>query len=371
MLLQNIKSTFDFLTLDRSMTFQDIAKYRLVNQQLTSTKIKSAIKLVEWFGAVQGQEYAQSKWGLGLRLPHVVDDDIEKDLNDGKILRTHLLRPTWHFVSARDIHWLLKLTAPRVHAANAYMYRQLELDTKLLNRCNEIMVAMLAGGNHCTRDRINEEFERNKIIAQGHRLSYIMMNAELEGIICSGKRQGNQSTYALLDERIKRSDTWDKDEALAELTTRYFKSRNPATIKDFSTWSGLTISDCKKGIEMIQSLLRKTEIEKQEFHFNPAISLPDRLDKIYLLPIYDEFIIGYKDRTMIMTLRKDVPLRYDSMVVWDGQIIGTWKRTIGKMAVQLEVDFFKPLSRAQRNAFGDAVNRLSKFVGLEVTPFMT
>ena len=132
------------------MTFREIAKYRLLNQQLAHTKIKSAVEMVEWFGAVQGQEYAQAKWGLGLRLPHLFDNDIENELNDGKILRTHLLRPTWHFVSATDICWLLKLTAPRVHAVNAYMYRQSELDNKVLNRCSDILVKILEGGKQLT-----------------------------------------------------------------------------------------------------------------------------------------------------------------------------------------------------------------------------
>src|SRR5690606_4347556 len=142
----------------------------------------------------------QTKWGRGLRLPHLTDNDIENELNDGKILRTHLLRPTWHLVSAKDIYWLLKLTAPRVHTANAYMYRQLELDYKVFNRCNDILIETLQDGNQLTRDAINERFKMHKIIAKGHRLSYIMMNAELEGIVCSGARQGNQFTYALLDE---------------------------------------------------------------------------------------------------------------------------------------------------------------------------
>ncbi len=349
------------------MTLTEIAQYRLSNQQLADTKIKSAVEMVEWLGAVQGQEYAQTKWGLGLRLPHLSDNDIENELNEGKILRTHLLRPTWHFVSAKDIRWLLNLTAPRVHQANAYMYRQLELDDNIFNCCNDILIKTLQDGKQLTRDNINEEFKKHKIIAKGHRLSYIMMYAELEGIICSGARQGNQFTYALLDERVKHKKSLEKDEALAKLTTRYFNSRNPATVKDFATWSGLTISDCKKGIEMIKPLLKKEIIEQQEYFFNPNISLTDKQpDKIYLLPIYDEFIMGYKDRNAIMALENNASFRYDCMIVFNGQVIGTWKRTILKNGIDLEYDFFKPLNKHQNKTFDEAVNRFSEFTNLKI-----
>ena len=221
------------------MTFPEIAKHRLLTQQIVEAKVKSAIEMIVWFGAVQAQEYAQTKWGIGLRLPHLNDNDIEKDFTEGKILRTHLLRPTWHLVTGDDIRWLLFLTASRVNAANAYMYRQLELDDAVFNRCNKILIKTLQGGKQLTRDALNEEFKRNKIIAAGHRLGYIMMRAELDGIICSGAREGNQFTYTLLEDRVPQSKARNYDEALAELTIRYFTSRGPATIKDFSTWSGL------------------------------------------------------------------------------------------------------------------------------------
>ena len=349
------------------MPLTEVAKHRLINQQLAGSKIKSAVEMVEWLGAVQAQEYAQTKWGLGLRLPHLSDNDIENELKEGKILRTHLLRPTWHFVSAKDIYWLLKLTAPRVRIANAWMYRQLELDDTVFNRCNDILVTTLQGGRQLTRDDINEELKKHKILAKGHRLSYIMMHAELEGIICSGARQGKQFTYALLDERIRHKKSLEKDEALAKLTTRYFNSRSPATIKDFSTWSGLTTTDCKKGIEMLKPLLQKEVIEQQEYFFNPNNSLTDiQFEKIHLLPVYDEFIMAYKDRNAIMTLKNNAPFRYDCMILFDGQVIGTWKRSISKKAIDIAFDFFKPLNRKQSRILDEAVHHLSEFMNLKV-----
>lgn len=221
--------------------------------------------MVAWLGAVQAQEYAQTKWGLGVRLPHLNDSDIERDFTEGKILRTHLLRPTWHFVNAEDIRWMLMLTAPRVNAANAYMYRMLELESTLFNRCNDILAKALQGGRQLTRDALNLKFKKNNIKAEGHRLSYIMMRAELDGIICSGARQYNQFTYSLLEERVPPFKKKNRDEALDELTKRYFTSRGPATVKDFSTWSGLVLADCRKGIETAKSHLVRGVIENEEY----------------------------------------------------------------------------------------------------------
>jgi len=353
------------------MNLAEIAKYRLINQQITQTNIKTAVEMVEWLGAVQAQEYAQTKWSLGLRLPHLKNNDIEKDLTEGNILRTHLLRPTWHFVVAKDIRWMLMLTAPRVHAINSYMYRELQLNTTIFNRCNNILVRMLQGHKQLTRDSIKREFKANRIQAEGHRLSYIMMQAELDGIICSGARNGNQFTYALLEERVPKSKSKNRIEALAELTKRYFISRGPATIKDFSTWSGLALTDCKNGIEMVKSLFNREVIANQEYFFSPGITLTkNQFQKIYLLSIFDEFIMGYKDRSSIMVFKnKSKPssvFRYGNMIIFDGQIIGTWKRTIKKHCIDLEYDFFDNLNKTQSKAFAKAIHRFEEFHSVTV-----
>jgi hypothetical protein len=170
-----------------------------------------------------------------------------------------------------------------------------------------------------------------------------------------------------LEERFNQKKTLEKDESLAKLTTCYFNSRSPATVKDFSTWSGLTMTDCKKGVEMIKPLLKKEVIDQREYFFNPNISLPDKqADKIYILPIYDEFIMGYKDRSAIMPLDNNASLRYDCMIVFNGRVIGTWKRNILKNAIDMSFDFFKPLNKHQNKAFEEAVNRFSEFMNLKV-----
>lgn len=353
------------------MTFTEIAKQRLHNQGIVGKEFKSAGDVVSWLGAIQAQEYAQAKWSLGLRLSTLKDSDVEKDFTKGKILRTHLLRPTWHFVTAQDIRWLLLLTAPRVNAANAYMYRQLELNNSIFGKANKILVKCLSGKNQLTRNEINDAFRKNKIMAEGHRLSYIMMKAELDGIICSGARKGSQFTYALLDERVPASNKKSVEEALAELTHRYFRSRGPATVHDFSTWSGLTLTDCRKGIASTTKLINARVGENNYFFYESPSSPKDQPGKMHLLPVYDEFIMGYKDRTPILKFMKGLEQKstfaFDSTVVFDGQIIGTWKRTVNKKEIEVEHNFFKPLSRRQANAFEESIYRFEEFTGLKVT----
>jgi len=353
------------------MKLSEIAKCRLVNQQIVETSFISPVDMVEWFCAVQGQEYAQAKWGLGLRLSHLKDADMEKEINEGRILRTHLLRPTWHFVSAENIRWLLTLTAPRVHLANSYMYRKMELNEKIFNRCTDIITKILQGNNHLTRDEINQELARNKIVAHGHRLSYIMMYAELEKMICSGIRHGNQFTYALFDERVKPAFPITEDEALCRLTAQYFKSRGPATIQDYATWSGLALKDCKRGLEATKNKLQKITTGNAEYYVSDDAVFTDKpMENIYLLPIYDEYMMGYKDRSAIMIYEKS-SFKYNCMIIHDGQIIGTWKRTVKSKQIELEYDFFSTLTDVQQEKFKDAINHFAQFseLPIEYKPF--
>jgi hypothetical protein len=353
------------------VTLKDIAQYRMSNQYIDGDTFASAPEMVSRLGAVQAQEYAQTKWGLGLRLPHLKDNDIETDFTAGRILRTHLLRPTWHFVTSEDIRRLLLLTAPRVQAVNAYMYRKLELDNAVFNRCNEIITDTLQGGKQFTRSEINAVFEKNKIIAKGHRLSYIMMNAELEGIVCSGARRGKQFTYTLLEERVPHVQIPDYDEALGDLTNRYFTSRGPATLKDFSTWSGLTIKDCRRGVEMNSRNFERKAIEGKEYYFSRDISSDNKHHgKVYLLPVYDELLMGYKDRSAFTELKDqlkpDAPFVYDCTIVCEDQIIGTWKRTVKSSTIDIAYNLFISLNREQKHAFDAVVRRFEEFTGMAV-----
>jgi hypothetical protein len=229
-----------------------VAWQRVYNQRLEGPKFQRPGDVVAWFGAVQAQEYALAKWALGLRMEYATDDIIEQAFTDGAILRTHVMRPTWHFVTPADIRWILELTAPRVHAANGTMYRRLELEDALFGRSDEIIARAVEGGRHLTRAELGAALSVAGIdTTNGMRLGYIVHHAELEGVVCSGPRRGRQHTYALIAERAPQARRLARDEALAELTRRYFTSHGPATVKDFAWWSGLTIADVKAGLAML------------------------------------------------------------------------------------------------------------------------
>ena len=228
-----------------------IATERLHNQRIARPGPAQPAQLVAWLGAVQAQEYAAAKWALGLRMPNgATDAKIERAFNDGRILRTHVLRPTWHFVAAADIHWMLELTAARVHRALAYAHRYYELDVTIRSRAAALFEQALSGGQHLTRAELGACLARAGVAATGTRLALLTIDAELEGVMCSGSKRGTQQTYAHLVKRAPRAKRLVRDEALAELTKRYFRSHGPATLRDFVWWSGLTTADAKRGLDM-------------------------------------------------------------------------------------------------------------------------
>lgn len=351
----------------------DIILHRLWNQHLESTRLQTPPDVVRWMGAVQAQEYPGAKWALALRLNGMVEADMDRAFDSGEILRTHAMRPTWHFVMPEDIRWIQMLTAPRVKSFNAYQNRPLELDDALLARTNDIIAGALVGGNHLTREEISAVLEREGIIAKLNRLAYILHHAELDAIICSGARRGKQFTYALVEERAPNAKTLSREEALAELTRRYFTSHAPATVHDFSWWSGLTIADVREGIALVGDELLHEEIDGSTYYFTPTLpSLTEVPPTAYLLPTYDEYLIGYTDRSAVLgdlkwgdrTAREN--LIFDSTIIISGQIVGAWKRTFSKKSVVIEIALARSLTDAEYVALDAACERFGTFLGMPV-----
>ena len=355
------------------MTF-DIVRYRLHTQLLSQTTLTQPSEVVEWLGAVQSQDYAGAKWALAQRLKDVLTDAaIDLAFNEGRILRTHLMRPTWHFVTPTDIRWLLQLTAPRVHAANAFMYRSQGLDKVTLKRGNATLEKALRDGKQLTRAELTSEFQKVGLMSDGNgvRMGYFLMYAELEGLICSGARRGNQFTYALLEERVPPVKTLPSDQALAELTRRYFATRGPATLQDFTWWSGLTMADAKKGIEMVKSDFVRHVWQDQSYWFaNSTLPVKMKSPTAHLLPNYDEYFIGFKDRSAIAEIAEKVGIKSNHpsliahIVILDGQIIGGWKRTLKKNSIFMELNLFTKLTKAEHRAVSKAIEDYGKFLGL-------
>ena len=354
------------------MNTTDILRCRLFNQQIAKPVFTRPAEVVDWLVAMQAQEYAMAKWAIGLRLPQATDNMIETAFANGEILRTHLMRPTWHFVTPKDIRWLLQLTAPRVEAINAYTYREQNLDNKIFKRSNDIITKALEGGKQLMRTELQAILKQKKIIADGIRLSCLMMKAELEGIICSGARKGNQHAYALLDERAKPVKAMTKKEALFQFTQRYFTSRGPAMVKDFAGWSGLSITEAKEGTAMLPKKFIREKINGQEYIFLPMVTNAGKIQSSFLMPDYDEYGMSYKDRSALcnhdidLSVFKNGNPFFNRMIILDGRIEGTWKRTFKNNKAVVETAPFKSLNKTKQQALNKAIKKYSAFVGKEV-----
>jgi hypothetical protein len=353
-----------------------ITSQRLYNQYLSRPTFNQPVDVVDWLVAVQSQDYDGAKWALGLRMDAVKTEAVDDAFNSGAILRTHVMRPTWHFVNAADLRWLLALTAPRVHQANAYYYRKLGLDADTLKQTQILIEESLSGGSHLTRSELETVFNNAGIETDSGdhlRLAYIMMYAELEALICSGPKRGKQFTYALLDERVPPTAPLSPEEALGQFTRRYFRSRGPATLHDFSKWSGLTIAEVTAGLDMVKSEFVSETIDSRTYWFADTGSVPILPSpSAFALPNYDEYVSAYVDYSALFDPHSGLELvdresfKYPHFILIDGMVAGTWRRTYKSKSVLIELDPFAPLTAAQSAAFDAALARYAEFVSLPI-----
>jgi hypothetical protein len=349
-----------------------IAWARLHCQRLATARLGSPEDVVGWLGAVQAQEYQLAKWGLALRMRRASDASVERAFAAGAILRTHVMRPTWHFVTPADIRWLLALTAPRVRAAVAHYDRRLGIDAAVIGRANRAIAAALAGGIALTRAELKAVLARSGVAVDGtQRLAHVIMHAELDAVICSGARRGKQFTYSLLDERAPPTRLPQREEALAELARRYFTSHGPAQLKDFAWWSGLTSMDARAGLEMSRPHLAEDVIGGKRHWFAPSARALERPARAaYLLPPYDEYLIAYRDRSAALDPALWTPGAgrdpFAAPVVLDGRVVGGWKRTPDSDPIEVILDLPRRPSRAEALLLEEAARRYGGFLGRDV-----
>jgi hypothetical protein len=351
-----------------------LAKQRLAGQHLVDPGFDDPVQVVAALGAVQAQDFAGAKWAVAQRTTGVTDADVEQAFIDGSIVRTHLLRPTWHFVAAEDLRWIQSLTAPRVHAVNAYQYRQMGVDAALVRRSHAVLEQVLQGGEALTRTEIAAAWQRAGIATgDALRVGCLLMWAELDALICSGPRRGKQFTYALVDERLPAAAPLQRDEALAELARRYFSTRGPATLHDFAWWSGLTVTDGKRAVAMLGSALARQAVGDTTTWFaEPMRPVRPRARPVHLLPNYDEFFIGFRDRSAMLQRVGEAGLPNPSQSVFanvvaiDGQLVGGWTREIGARGVRVAVKPAASLTPAEMRSVEGAAQRYGRFLGMPV-----
>jgi Winged helix DNA-binding domain len=328
------------------MNERDIIRRRMANQQLTRSEFSDTNGLVRWMGCIQAQDYGAATWAIGNRIRKIGLSEIERDFNEGKILRTHILRPTWHFIAPEDIRWMLKLTAGKVRKFLSRYFKKNGVEEKDLKLSKKIFEKELAGGRVLTRPALREMLNRKKINTGEIRMAFHLMDAELEGLLCSGPRQGKQFTYMLLEERVPAFKPLDGRDAVCEMTKRYFQSRGPATQRDLCWWSGLSAQNAKLGLEMNEKNMVSEKINGVTYWFYERKEQP-KAKGILLLPVYDEYGVGYHDRSAIIHpdhRKLSGSGIFSPAIINQGKIAGFWKKKSVKGKILVEKQLFTQIN---------------------------
>ena len=344
---------------------------RLANQQLSVHQHTNIKTLVSHMGAMQAQDFAMSKWAVGIRLNNCTEHAVEAAINSADIIRTHVLRPTWHLVCADDIFWMLQLTAPAVKAIMRSNDKRLELTDTLFSKANKIIEKAL-GKRHHSREELIDELKKHNIVVTENRFAHFMMRAELEGIVCSGGIINSKFTYALLAERVKKKKNLTREEALQALATRYFQSHGPAKLSDFMWWSGLTGKAAKDAVNMLDKSFVKESFGGEIYWLKQGTKLTGTKQSIFLLPAYDEYIISYKDRSAVVNneaVKKVISSNgiFWPVVVVNGKVAGKWSRKIINHTVKIKNDMFAVDSNLINNKIKKRASEFAEFVNKKLT----
>jgi hypothetical protein len=354
------------------MNLRDISSGRLVSQQIAGTSFRTPKDLVGHLGAMQAQDFDMAVWAIGMRLPGSTKNEIVEAFNRGDFLRTHVLRPTWHFVSADDIHGMLELSAPRIKASLKTRHKELGITEDSIAKSKSIMTRALSDGKHLTRDELIIELAGAGISCNGSQAYHYLMLLELDGILCSGAINGKKQTYALLAERASRRKSPSRSEAPAKLARKYFSSHGPATLPDFIWWSGLPTGEAKEALEASRTDLVSVTTGGQVYWFSHSVSSPPVPKKsVHLLPAFDEFIISYKDRSPAISLDKQRRAVSNNgvfrpVVVVDGQVAGLWKKAMKKDGVVVHIKPFQAQSRRRKALIENEIAAYGLFLGRKI-----
>lgn len=353
------------------MKKEQIAALRLQAQHIGNEEFKKPAEVVRWMTAIQAQDYEMSKWAVGIRMVKGSSNLVEKALDAGEILRTHVLRPTWHLVAAEDLPWMLELTANHVQRAALYSHKQLGLDEEVLKKGIKVIEKALSKHKYLSKDALITQLQEAKIDTSANRASHFLFAAELEGLICSGPSQGNKLTYALLEERVPKVIKMTREEALGTLALRYFTSHGPATLKDFVWWSGLSPADAQKGILANDGRLQQEDIEGVAYWLKPVEGRKKNAKDIHVLPAYDEFIISYTDRSASLAAEfgKHAISNngiFKPTIVVEGQVVGAWKRLSKPKQLSISMDFFHKPTDGLLEKTKRQFEAYAQFVGKEV-----
>ena len=349
------------------MTTKELLNIRLENQLLTGNGLRKAEEIVGYMGAMQAQTFEMAKWGIGVRSESLNRSGIEQAIDAGKIVRLHILRPTWHFVAAEDLHWMSDLSLPRIKPIYIGYCRSCGLDEAVIRNSFPLIEKALEGNNHLTGAEIGAELNRQGVRAEASDVRCILSRAEVEGIVCSGKMKGKNPTYALKEEWVPRREHLTAEEAQDRLARRFFTSHGPATLQDFVWWSGLTLTDARRALNGIKEEFTRETLNGREFWMKKEVRCSgDGSDSALLLPPFDEFVVSYKDRSELIGEEHYGKVMtknglFSPTVMLNGEIVGAWKKETGKGKTGAAVSFFEKTAKKTEKLFLAAGTRLGDF----------
>lgn len=348
----------------------DIARWRLRTQHLVSPYAVSAREAVGSLLAVQAENPSQAAWAVASRTRNPDQADLAALLDSGAVLRTHVLRPTWHFVRAEDIGWLLDLTAPRIRRVTGQQLRDAHgLDERSIDQALAALMQVLASRGQLTRVQLAQELRERGIGGSGQMLMILLAHAELGGLICSGRVDAGEHTYALMDERVPAPRRLGRNEALAELAVRYFTGHGPATERDLAYWATLTLTDVRAGLLQVRDQLDSLQHDGRTFWHAPG-DLPCSPQKPggHLLQILDEMYRGYQDSRWLLDAAGDVPRTRETaagMALVDAQLLAAMRRTIARDHVRFDLRPYRALTSSETEALDQAASRYGEYLRLK------
>jgi len=344
-----------------------IPAFRLQSQHIKQADFTSAEKVVSWMGAMQAQDYAGALWSIALRTPDLTKADVEQAIIDRKIVRTWPMRGTLHFIAAKDARWMVQLLAPRATAAAASRRRALELTDAVLEKSKRLLETALTGEVALSRQTLCDLLDTHGIATAGQRGIHILRYFSEQGMLCFGPHEGKQPTFVLMDEWLSRTPEKSREEALFELTRRYFTSHGPATLQDFAGWANITLTDARRGLMLVGDTLQQTELNQKIYWHSPNFNVSQR-PSLFLLPGFDEYILGYKDRSAVLAseyVNRIIPGGngvFQATIVSNGQVIGIWKRATKAKSTRIHLEPFSALSETEKKATVQQAKRYEMFL---------
>ena len=305
---------------------------RLLNQQLVAPLFSDPAEVVSHMGAVQAQEYRMMRWAVEMRTRKPSARAFKAAFDSGRIIRLHLMRGTWQLVSADDYWWMLDLCAPKsIAVIRGWMNsNKITIPDEELMSIRDIFAQTAADKGSVTKEDLVQALAERDIRMDAHRLSYHIRMAELSGTLCSGDLLPMKATYALTTDKVGPRETIGRDEALMRFAGKYFQSHQPATLEDFVWWSGMNIGDCRKGIALLGNSIHAVKWKGREFYLTDDCRTRGfRKGKYLLIPPYDEYLIGYKSRDVVLPTEHTHRAHNNSgifqpIIAHDGIICGNW-----------------------------------------------